>query len=51
MLDDIDYQILARRMLDFEVKLKQLEADVNAFGRELDELALEFYKEELDDRH
>lgn len=48
MIDDIDYQILTRKMLDFEDKLKQLEADVNAFGRELDELALEFYKEELD---
>ncbi len=49
MLDDIDYQILTRKMLDFEDKLKQLEADVNAFGRELDELALEFYKEETND--
>lgn len=49
MLDDIDYQILTRKMLDFEDKLNQLEADVNAFGRELDELALEFYKEELDE--
>lgn len=49
MIDDIDYQILTRKMLDFEDKLKQLELDVNAFGRELDELALEFYKEELDE--
>lgn len=51
MLDDIDYQILTRKMVDFEDKLNQLEADVNAFGRELDELALEFYKEEINDRH
>jgi len=49
MLDDIDYQILTRKMVDFEVKLNQLEADIASFGRELDELALEFYKEELDD--
>lgn len=49
MIDDIDYQILTRKMLNFEDKLKQLEEDVNAFGRELDELVLEFYKEETDE--